>query len=116
MNSELVNKYIDKIKNYFVSFNGYFDLPTRIFGVYLIWIIAHYVASHLYVKWCVQSSFIGLLMSPFLVPAPHCQGLRWAVVNGATNINAMWLVLSTWIVAKIIPFRNLLNIEKDKEQ
>lgn len=116
MNSEIFTQYIDKIKKYFASFNGYFDAATRVLGVYFVWIVAHYIASHLYVKWCVQASFIGLLMSPFLVPAPHCQGLRWVVVNGAANINAMWLVFSTWIIAKIIPFRNLMHSEKEKDQ
>jgi len=109
-------EYIDRTKKYLFSFQVYFDAAARIFGVYLIWIAAHYIASHIYVRLCVQASFIGFLISPFLVPAPHCQGLRWVVMTGATNINAMWLVLSTWFVNKILPFRNLLHSEKEKEK
>jgi hypothetical protein len=116
MDTETFNRHLNNFKNHFFSLNGYFDAAVRLLGVYVLWILAHYFSSHLYVRWCVPASFIGLLISPFLVPAPHCQGLRWVVFNGAANINAMWLFLSTWFVSKLIPFRNLLNNEKEKEQ
>lgn len=107
--TSLLSRYINSLKNYYYLFNDYFNTILRLIGIYVIWILAHYFASHLYIRWCVQSSFLGFLMSPFLVPAPQCRALRWIVINGALNINAMWLFLSTWIIDKINPFRIILT-------
>lgn len=69
----------------------------KICGIYFLWIILHYFASHLYVKFCVPNTVIGFVMSPFMVTAPHCQGLRWIVFNASSVMNNMWIVLGTWI-------------------
>jgi hypothetical protein len=71
-------------------------------GIYIVWIILHYVASHLYIKFCVPSTPSGFLLSPFMTAAPHCQGLRWIVYNGAGMINHMWIVLGTWVCANLL--------------
>jgi hypothetical protein len=78
----------------------------KISGVYILWIILHFCASYLYTKLCVPTTFIGLLMSPFLTTTPHCQGLRWVIYNGANIINNMWLVIVTWICANIMGINN----------
>jgi hypothetical protein len=70
--------------------------------IYIVWIVIHYVASHLYVYFCVPATFIGFLTVPFIVPAPHCQALRWAIYTGGNNIIAMWFLLGAWIAKKII--------------
>lgn len=119
MNFEMFTPYSDAVMPYVNYFRGYFDAAGRCFGIYVIWILVHYIAAHLYVRLCVSATIMGFLISPFLVPAPHCQALRWAVSNGACNINAMWVILSTWIVSKIVPFRNVLNTtssDKEKEK
>jgi hypothetical protein len=67
-------------------------------GVFFFWIIMHYIASHAYIYFCVPESLTGFLISPFLVPTPHCSLLRWAIQQGGENINLMWIVLSAWIV------------------
>ena len=74
----------------------------RVSGVYLLWILLHYVASHLYVKFCVPKTIIGFIMSPFMTATPHCQGLRWIVFNAANMINNMWIILGTWICSTIL--------------
>ena len=68
---------------------------------YLCWIIIHYVASQLYIKWCTPYSFYGFVISPFLTLTPHCQGLRWVLYNGAGVINNMWIIIGTWMCANI---------------
>lgn len=78
----------------------------KISGVYILWIILHFFASYLYTKLCVPTTFVGLLMSPFLTATPHCQGLRWVIYNGANIINNMWLVIGTWICANIMGINN----------
>jgi len=71
-------------------------------GIYFVWIIIHYLASHLYVKFCTPENIFGFIMSPLLTISPHCIALRWAVNNGAIIINSMWVILATWISAKLI--------------
>ena len=77
-------------------------LMLRISGIYILWILLHYVASHLYVKLCVPSTIVGFIMSPFMTATPHCQGLRWIVYNAASMINNMWIILGTWICSAIL--------------
>jgi hypothetical protein len=75
-------------------------------GVYLLWIILHYVASHLYVKLCVPNTLIGFLISPFMVATPHCQGIRWIVYNAANIINNMWILMGAWICSALLIINN----------
>ena len=71
-------------------------------GIYLVWIVLHYIASHLYIKFCVPDTVTGFLLSPFMTATPHCQGLRWLMYNGANMINGMWIVLGTWLCGKLL--------------
>lgn len=68
--------------------------------LYLLYIIGHYVAAHLYVRYCVKSTFIGFLLSPFMALAPHCQAFRWIIYNGGYAINMMWLLIGNWLINK----------------
>ena len=74
----------------------------QISGIYLLWILLHYVAAQLYIKFCVPNTFVGFLMSPFMTATPHCQGLRWIIYNAANMINNMWIILGTWICSTIL--------------
>lgn len=68
----------------------------KIVGIYIIWILIHYFASHLYVKYCTHYSIIGFITSPLLIASPHCLGLRWCISQGASTITTMWIVIGTW--------------------
>jgi hypothetical protein len=74
----------------------------QISGIYVIWIVLHFVAAHLYTTLCVPNNIVGLFMSPFLTATPHCQGLRWIIYNAANVINNMWLVLGAWICSTLL--------------
>ncbi len=74
----------------------------KIIGIYLGWILIHYIAAHLYTYMCVPLTWYGFILSPLMVAAPHCQGLRWVVYNGGLTIINMWLVFGTWIGARIV--------------
>jgi hypothetical protein len=74
----------------------------KISGVYILWIILHFASSHLYIRFCVPSTFMGFIISPFMTSSPHCQGLRWIIYNGANTINNMWVILGTWICSYLI--------------
>jgi hypothetical protein len=71
-------------------------------GIYLLWIVLHYVSANLYVAWCTPMTLVGFLLSPFVVPAPHCQAFRWVIVSGSNYITTMWLTLGAWIAKKLV--------------
>jgi len=79
-------------------------ISMSLYGIYLVWIVLHFIASHLYVKLCVPASFLGVVVSPFLTTTPHCQGLRWIIYNGANTINNMWIVIGTSISSNLLFF------------
>lgn len=70
--------------------------------VYLVWILIHYGMSQCYVKFCTPPSVYGLIMSPLLSSAPHCKAMRWAIYTGANTIESMWVIIGTWICAKMV--------------
>ncbi len=72
-----------------------------LFLVYAGWVIAHYIASHLYVKLCVPATLIGFITSPFTATSTQCVGLRWIINTGGNNICMMWVVFGIWIAEKI---------------
>jgi hypothetical protein len=76
----------------------------KVSGIYLLWILFHYGASHLYVELCVPKTITGFVMSPFMASTPHCKGLRWIIYNAANVINNMWIILGTWICSTILTF------------
>ena len=88
----------------FFQFNN-FSVPVRtsIISVliYLAWISAHYVSAHTYAYFCAPSSVMGFLMSPFMVPMPHCTAIRWTIDASAMAINNMWFLLGSWAIMTI---------------
>ena len=68
---------------------------------YVAWIAAHYVATHLYIKYCTPASLMGFLLSPFIASTPHCEGLRWVISTGGSNIMAMWTFAGAWVAREI---------------
>jgi hypothetical protein len=93
---------LERIYNIFLYLQNIFKFIISVSGIYLAWICLHYLASHLYVKFCVPSTVMGFLLSPFMTATPHCQGLRWVVYNAANMINNMWIVCGTWICTSIL--------------
>jgi hypothetical protein len=82
--------------------NKTIKISFSLYGVYLVWIVLHYGASHLYIEYCVPRTWIGALVSPFLTSTPHCQGLRWLIYNGGNQINNMWVTIGSWVCMKLI--------------
>ena len=82
----------------------------NISGIYLIWISLHFIASQLYIYYCVPKTLYGFIMSPLMIPAPHCQGLRWVVYNSANIITNMWVILGTWVCSVLV-----ININKKSD-
>lgn len=88
-----------------MTFEEIKNFVQNVAGVYLLWILVHYISAHLYVHWCVPATILGFIASPFIAPAPHCQALRWGLYNGGNSIIAMWLILGAWLSKFIIPMK-----------
>ena len=84
-------------------------------GVFILWIVLHFIAANLYPMFCAELSIFGFVKSIFVAQTPHCIALRWVIYNGGNSINSMWISLGLWITAKI--FKNIKNkvIESDNE-
>ena len=96
------NTYLYKIQLYS---KNVCIIVFNVSSVYLLWILIHFISVHLYVYFCVPSTYIGFLYSPFLISTPHCKALRWATQTGASTIDNMWIVFGTWICSIIVkPF------------
>ena len=71
-------------------------------GIYLMWIIAHYFAPKLYIYFCVPSTIVGFILSPFASSMPHCIALRWIINVSAESIKSMWVVFGNWLIATVM--------------
>jgi len=78
----------------------YLEFINAAVGLYFLWVVIHFVAAQLYVYYCVPLTFMGFIMSPLMVAAPHCSAFRWCIINGANNISTMWVVFGTWLASK----------------
>jgi hypothetical protein len=80
----------------------YITYAYSVSSIYLFWITMHYIAARLYTYYCVPTSVTGFIASPFLVSSPHCKALRWVFHHGGNTIDAMWVIIGTWLCSKII--------------
>lgn len=71
-------------------------------GYYIMWILLHYAAIHLYPEFCAPYTILGFILSPFMISAPHCLAMRWIISEGSMIILAMWLTIGGIIVNKIV--------------
>jgi len=85
----------------FNKMRPYLEFVNAAAGLYLLWVVIHYVAVQLYVYYCVPLTFIGFIMSPLMAATPHCYTFRWCIINGANNIATMWVILGTWLASKV---------------
>jgi hypothetical protein len=72
------------------------------YGIYMIWILLHFMASHLYIRFCVPFTFYGFLLSPIIMANPYCVALRWIIYNAGNTIHTMWMTISAFIVNKLL--------------
>jgi hypothetical protein len=71
--------------------------------IYSGWIVAHYIAPHAYVKFCVPPTWTGFLLSPLNASSPHCIAIRWVIYKGGNSIVMMWVLAGLWVLKAIKP-------------
>lgn len=71
-------------------------------GIFIFWIIIHFMASNLYHIYCADLSIFGFIKSIFVAQAPHCIAMRWVIYNGGSMINYMWTTLALWLTTKLL--------------
>uniref|UniRef100_A0A6C0D0L3 Uncharacterized protein n=1 Tax=viral metagenome TaxID=1070528 RepID=A0A6C0D0L3_9ZZZZ len=88
----------------------------RVLQLFMIWIgfvFGHFLASHLYIHYCVPWTWTGLLASPFITMTPHCTALRWCIWHGASHLQKLWISLGTWCFLHI--FEKITIFSSSKE-
>lgn len=66
-------------------------------GMYMLWVILHYIAAHLYKNHCAPSGVWGFLLSPLMASTPYCTGLVWILQNSVIKFMAIWTIVGSWI-------------------
>lgn len=80
----------------------YINYTYNATSIYFFWILMHYFSAQLYVYYCAPSGIYGLIISPFLISAPHCRALRWIIHSGGNMVDNMWIILGTWLCSKML--------------
>ena len=98
--------YFESMKRFYnnAGANKFIDFMFAASYVYVIWIAVHYLSAHMYTWWCFPPTVVGFVLAPFLVPAPHCTALRWAITTGGQQIIAMWALIGTWLFNLIMNY------------
>lgn len=91
----------NRVMTAFKVVKPYLLVVNSVAGIYILWMVLHFVSANLYVYYCAHMSLFGFLMSPVLASAPHCRAIRWVLNSGAHSIDAMWIVLGTWVCSKL---------------
>lgn len=70
-------------------------------GIFIMWIVLHYIAANLYARFCAEYSLFGLIKSIFIAEAPHCMAMRWMIYHGGAAIHTMWVSIGIWFTGKL---------------
>lgn len=73
----------------------------KIAGIYLLWMIIYYLASHLHAQLCTPYGYYGFLMTPFVSQMPQCYAFRWVIYTGGSYINTFWVIVSGLLVKQL---------------
>jgi hypothetical protein len=79
-----------------------FKIIYSLFGYYIMWITLHYLAIHLYARYCAPLTPLGFILSPLMVTSPHCVATRWVISSGSSIITTMWVTLGTYIIRRMM--------------
>lgn len=83
-------------------FKTLFQWLHDVAGIFILWIVIHYIASNMYAKFCAEVGVVGFIKSIFVAQAPHCIAMRWIIYNGGNVINNMWLSIGVWLTGKLL--------------
>tara|TARA_B100000989_G_scaffold293586_1_gene271203 strand:- start:9 stop:365 length:357 start_codon:yes stop_codon:yes gene_type:complete len=93
-------------------------IPT-ILLVYMGISIIHFISANLYPKFCAPLTFIGAIMTPFVIVTPHCQALRWVIDWSGSQICNAWVWLGGYLVyyigTYITPFIKKQHFNNDEQ-
>jgi hypothetical protein len=70
-------------------------------GIFILWVMIHFIASNLHHRFCTELTFTGFINSIFVAQTPYCIAFRWIIYNGGLAINNMWISIAFWLTTKI---------------
>jgi hypothetical protein len=65
--------------------------------IYIICMLLHSFSSNLYSELCAPKGLKGIVLSIFTINTPHCESLRWVIVNTSWEIHNMWFILGSYL-------------------
>lgn len=89
-----------------MNFRTVIDFIYEVAGIFILWIIIHFIAANLYARFCAEPSIFGIIKSIFVAQAPHCTAMRWIIYNGGIIINSMWVSIAVWFTTKLLRNEN----------
>jgi len=101
---DFVNKISDKVKVYLPSIqhyaNNFLNLFKNIFGIYVLWVLVHYVAAHIYVRFCTPATFMGFILSHLWLPHLIVRLYVGVYIMAATALSQCGLLLDYgfWVI------------------
>jgi hypothetical protein len=110
-------KFFDNLKEKLSSFN--MTLPLKYIstpiGMYIVWILLHYAAAHLYKMHCAASGLWGFLLSPLMASTPYCTGLVWILQHSVIKFMAIWTIVGSWISLNLNR-QEIIEEKRDKKE
>jgi len=85
-----------------MNFESFKSFVCDVLGIYVLWIVIHYICANLYPQFCAENSFWGFIKSVFVSESPHCIAMRWVIYNSGNIIHNMWLSVGVWFSGKLI--------------
>ena len=111
---DMLNMLKLKFQNfkYTSIFNRYISTPI---GMYIVWILLHYVSAHLYKMHCAPDGLWGFLISPLMASTPYCTGLIWILQNSVIQFMAVWTIVGSWVSIKLRNTPSIIQSDNKKE-
>jgi len=89
---------------YYVNINPYIVNIWDLTKVYLLLVIAHWIAAVFYYNQCVPKSTMGLILSPLTMATPHCRGMLWFINLSGNAAYYRTQAVAAWLGYNIVQF------------
>lgn len=83
-------------------FEIFLNNSVRLLLYYFMWIMLHYIGTHMYVNYCAPLSITGFILSPYVISLPSCVAFRWLIQEGNNSIIAMWFAIGTFMINMLL--------------
>ena len=73
-------------------------------GIYVVCVLGHFLATHLYTSFCTPWTWTGFFFSPLRSLSPECRALRWVIMEGSGHMESVSYGLAGWCIARFFSY------------